>query len=89
VRAVSHLRGVYDIREAGVGQVRNHFIGYSNLKRDDAKAHVVSRCRQLGWMASTNNDNNAADALALWSFAVAEIDPQWGLQLSPLFNHKT
>jgi crossover junction endodeoxyribonuclease RuvC len=85
VRAVAHLRGIYDISEAGVGQVRAHFIGHSNLKRPEAKRQVILRCAQLGWQAS---DDNAGDALALWSYAVGVIDPQWALQLSPLFNRK-
>jgi crossover junction endodeoxyribonuclease RuvC len=85
VRAVAHLRGVFDISEAGVGQVRAHFIGHSNLKRPEAKRQVILRCAQLGWQAS---DDNAGDALALWSYAVGLIDPQWALHLSPLFNRK-
>jgi hypothetical protein len=83
VRAVAHLRGIYDVNEAGVGQVRAHFIGYSNLKRDHAKSLVMERCRQLGWHAE---DDNAGDALALWSYAAALIDPELAMRLSPLFN---
>jgi len=85
VRAVAHLRGIYDISEAGVSQVRAHFIGYSNLKRNEAKRFVMMRCQQLGWQA---NDDNAGDALALWSFAAGTLDPEWALKLSPLFNRK-
>lgn len=85
VRAAAYLRGVYTIDEARVGQVRAHFIGHANLKRDEAKRLVMQRCGQLGWQAI---DNNAGDALALWSFAVAGLDPDWALQLSPLFNKK-
>lgn len=83
VRAVAHLRGVYDISEAGVGQVRAHFIGASNLKRDAAKSQVLMRCDQLGWDAS---DDNAGDAFALWSYAAGLLDADWALRLSPLFN---
>lgn len=85
VRAVAHLRGIYDIAEAGVQQVRAHFIGHANLKRDAAKRAVLLRCAQLGWAA---NDNNAGDALALWSYGVSTLDPKWALQLSPLFNKR-
>lgn len=85
VRAVAHLRGVYDISEAGVSQVRAHFIGHSNLKRDAAKMLVMERCVELGWSAC---DNNAGDAFALWSYAAGLIDPEWALHLSPLFNRK-
>ena len=85
VRAVAFLRGVYQIQDAGVGQVRAHFIGERNLKRDVAKREVLLRCRQLGWRA---DDDNAADALALWSYAAALIDPNHALQLSPMFNEQ-
>jgi crossover junction endodeoxyribonuclease RuvC len=85
VRAVAHLRGVYDVSEAGVSQVRSHFIGHSNLRRDAAKMLVMERCVSLGWAAC---DDNAGDALALWSYAAALFDPEWALHLSPLFNRK-
>jgi hypothetical protein len=87
VRAVAFLRGVYTVNEAGVGQVRAHFIGASNLKRAIAKREVVDTCCRLGWLSAATDDN-AADALALWSYAVALIDPEQGLKLSPLFNQK-
>jgi hypothetical protein len=83
IRAVSFLRGVYELQEADVGQVRAHFIGERNLKREIAKREVLQRCQQLGWQA---DDDNAGDALALWSFAASLIDPQHALKLSPLFN---
>jgi hypothetical protein len=83
VRAVSFLRGCYRIDEVSVGDVRGHFIGERSLKRDAAKRAVMRRCQQLGWSV---DDDNQADALALWSYAAALIEPDWGLQLSPLFN---
>lgn len=83
VRGVAHLRGVYQIAEYSVGDVRQHFIGERSLKREQAKRRTVIVCRQLGWQVA---DDNAADALALWSFAAALIDPAQALKLSPLFN---
>ena len=85
VRAVAHLRGIYEINEAGVAAVRAHFIGSSHERRDRAKSLVLDRCKQLGWDA---NDNNCGDAFALWSYTAALLDPDWALQLSPMFNHK-
>jgi hypothetical protein len=85
VRAVAHLRGIYDISEAGTQAIRSHFIGHANLKRDEAKRQVMVRCAQLGWQAV---DNNAGDALALWSYHAGILDPEWALHLSPLFNRK-
>ena len=71
MRAVAHLRGVYNISEASVDDVRAHFIGLRHLKRKQAKAEVVARCHQMGWATF---DDNAADALALWSYQVALIE---------------
>lgn len=85
VRGVAHLRGVGEIAEASVGDVRAHFIGDRTLPRDKAKRAVMERCKALGWHAV---DDNAGDALALWSYACALIDPAWALQVSPLFNRK-
>jgi hypothetical protein len=85
IRGVAHLRGIYNISEASVGDIRAHFIGSRILKRKAAKAEVLMRCRQLGWPA---NDDNAADALALWSFACSLIDPQLAVRPVPMFNTK-
>jgi hypothetical protein len=83
VRSVAYRRGIHQIAEYSVGDVRAHFIGDRRLRRADAKRETVLRCRQLGWDAI---DDNAADALALWSFAVALLEPSHAMTLSPLFN---
>ena len=83
VRAVAFLRGIYQIAEYSVGDVRAHFIGDRSLKRHEAKARTVQTCRLLGWQVA---DDNAGDACALWSFAASIIDPDQALKLSPLFN---
>ena len=85
IRAVARWRGVGEIAEASVGQVRAHFIGTRSLGRDQAKKAVVARCHRLGW--DVDNDNEA-DACALWSYACALADPHLALQLVPLFNPK-
>jgi hypothetical protein len=83
VRAVAFLRGIYRIEEHSVGDVRAHFIGDRMLKREAAKRETLRRCRALGWPV---DDDDAADACALWSFAASLIDPAQALKLSPLFN---
>jgi hypothetical protein len=85
VRAVSFLRGIYDVREASVSQVRHHFIG-GNFKSETAERETRERCRRLGW---NPEDHNAADALALWAFEASTLDPQFGITLSPLFHGRT
>jgi hypothetical protein len=83
VRAVAYLRTIPEIKEATVGDVRDHFLGTRTMKSRAAKAETVTRCLQLGWPAT---DEDAADALALWSYARSLIDPQYALVVSPLFN---
>jgi hypothetical protein len=85
VKGIAHLRGVGEIAEASVGDIRAHFIGDRRLRRPDAKRYVMQRCKDLGWPCP---DDNAGDALALWSYACALIDPRWALQVSPLFNRQ-
>lgn len=85
LEGVAHLRGVYDIRFAKVDDVRRHFIEGIPCARGEQKAAVVSKCRSLGWAPQ---DDNAADALALWSFQCSLIDVKSGLRVSPLFQRR-
>jgi Holliday junction resolvasome RuvABC endonuclease subunit len=48
--------------------IRKHFVG--NGRPKDPKAAVMARCRQLGWRIM---DDNQADALATWDYAVAHL----------------
>jgi hypothetical protein len=83
VRGVAHIRGIGEIACYSVGDIRHHFIGDRSLRRAQAKQAIVLRCEMLGWQAV---DNNAADALAAWSYACSIIDPAQALKVSPLFN---
>jgi len=83
VRAVAFLRGVYEIAQVSVGDVRMHFLGDRKLKSAAAKQETIRRCKALGWPVT---DDNQADALAVWSFACGLIDPAHSIRLSPLFN---
>ena len=85
VRGVAHLRGIYDIAEYSVSDIRRHFLGDHMIKREQAKHETIARCRQLGWKVE---DDNAADAAALWSLAASLLKPELALRLSPLFNKK-
>jgi hypothetical protein len=81
VQGVAHLRAVYDIRAEPTIDVRRFFLG-DNPKRAQAKRETVGRCRAFG--IAVENDNEA-DAVALWHFQCAQIRPQLGLRTSPLF----
>jgi hypothetical protein len=83
VRAVAGDKGIPQVCEAAVGDVRQHFIGDRHCKSAKAKNETLLQCRALGWPAS---DHDAADALATWSFACSLIDPRLALRLTPLFG---
>ena len=85
MRGVAHRYGVGEISTVSVGAVRSHFIGDRSLRREAAKREVLYKCQALGWPA---RDHNAADACAIWSFACGLIDPNWALQVSPLFRKR-
>jgi hypothetical protein len=58
---ITELRDV-EVMDVHVATVRKHFCGSGHAKKDD----VGFECRQRGWMVA---DHNAADALAVLSFA--------------------
>lgn len=58
---VAYRREV-DVMEVHVSTVRKHFCGSGHAKKDD----VGFQCRERGWMVA---DHNAADALAVLSYA--------------------
>lgn len=58
-------------------------VGRGNLEGKIAKFCVIDRCRQLGVDVV---DNNAADATALWHFAVGKRFPGIAAAASPLFE---
>lgn len=82
IEGVAYTFGVYDVREARVADVRNHFIG-SNPRGPEGKRATVARCRQLGFSPT---DDNAADAIALWHYAAAHADAAASLRQTPMFE---
>lgn len=63
-----------EVLDANVQTVRRHFVGHGRPK--DPKAVVMARCRQLGWRA---DDDNIADASALWCYEMSCRYPGWVL----------
>jgi len=84
-RGIAHKAGIGEISDVGVGNIRAHFIGDRGLYREAAKREVMRKCQALGWPAA---DNNAADALAAWSYAAAIVDPKHAIAVSPLFRRR-
>lgn len=76
-------RGI-QVREAPVFEVRRHFLGTNRLKRDEAKRQTIAKCRAMGWAPC---DDNAADALALWSYQVSILRPEFAIRPTPLFGY--
>lgn len=83
IRALAKRAQIPEIISASVSDIRHHFIGERNLPREIAKPRVFAMCKQLGWAAS---GYDAADALALWSYTAALINPHSALALTPLFG---
>jgi hypothetical protein len=84
-RGVLYERGIYKIELAAVNSVRKFFLGEGNMPREEAKHRTVMRCRAMCWDPA---DDNAADALAMWAYQCALIDPVQGTAHSPLFNRR-
>ena len=69
VMCVAHVKRVA-VYEHAVVSIRKHFIGSGKVKRAEAKAATIARCRQLGWHVANDNE---ADAAALWDFTRAKL----------------
>ena len=71
-----------DLREARTSDVRSHFIGTNRIKRPQAKWATMSRCHELGWKVSNDNE---ADACAVWHYQVCIFRPDIAAKTVPLF----
>jgi Holliday junction resolvasome RuvABC endonuclease subunit len=87
IRAAAKRQGC-KVRLAAVQTVRKHFIGTAHLKRAEAKAATIARCKQLGWPVADGegrDSDDRADANAVWAYGMALLYPKWAPQTSPLF----
>jgi hypothetical protein len=82
VGAAVYISGIFDIRKADTRDVRLHFIG-CNPKRAQAKPMVVRQCHAMGFQVY---DDNEADALAVWHYMCALLEPKLALAPTPLFG---
>lgn len=75
IEAGAHRSGVYDIRAANVQDVRGYFLGPNRrrLKRHEAKTATLRMCRAMGLEV---DDDNEADAVALWFYASGILNPR-------------
>jgi Holliday junction resolvasome RuvABC endonuclease subunit len=86
ILGVCFLRGVYKVHKHPVISIRAHFIDLKSCAKGQAKRMVQDKCRQLGWVPEGTDDDDAADAAALWSFQAGLIDPEQAIRISPLFQ---
>lgn len=82
IRCVAKRAGC-TINLYGSSTVRKTFIGKGNLKSKEAKQQVMDRCRLLGWAFQ---DDNQADANAVWCHAMSLRYPTWAPLQTPLFK---
>jgi len=81
-RAAAQRHGAR-IRVVHVQSVRKHFVGSG--RPDNPKRAVMERCRILGWPVA---DDNAADAAALWAYAMSVSYPKWSPRSTPMFAER-
>jgi len=77
VEAICAINGIHRVREAKVSDIRRWFIG-GNPRGEIGKKLTIERLREMGFEPE---DDNAADALALWHYAAAQHDPDLDLQI--------
>lgn len=65
VGGVAQRLGIQHRSKVMANDIRRHFVGRSNMKRDEAKRLTIAECHRRGWMV-TNDDE--ADACALHAF---------------------
>lgn len=85
VEATAYELGI-ECREATAGEITKFFTGrMRHGGRDAKKAATITMCRAYGWDVADNDD--AADALALWCMAEAQLDPRAAMRRGdgPLF----
>ncbi len=82
LRASAHRAGTI-VSLVAVQTVRKHFVG--NGRPEYPKRAVQDRCKQLGWGVE---DDNAADAAALWSYGMSLYYPSWAPRATPLFAER-
>lgn len=66
IGGTAHSLGFYNLAEASVRDIRQHFLGVTGMRGAEAKKAAIARCKALGL---NPRDDNQADACALWCFA--------------------
>jgi hypothetical protein len=83
LEGIAYKLGMYDVRPQRVSDIRTFFLGSNTIKSADAKQLTFERCQRLGFHPQ---DTNEADALALWCYQCAIVNPELAHKLTPLFG---
>jgi crossover junction endodeoxyribonuclease RuvC len=83
-QGLGYVRGFHNerLQEVHVKTWRGYFIGRTQVDSKEAKRLTIHKCRLLRWEPE---DDNAADALGLWSYKCALLDPSTSIKVTPLF----
>lgn len=81
------------VTEANLSEIRDHFIGITSAPRDVPKAKrrqwlkdkVVAECKRRGFSVTSDDD---ADAIALLSLRLSQLDATYSLKATPLFQER-
>jgi hypothetical protein len=84
ILGVCFARGVYKVHKHSVQAIRAHFIDLKSCRRGEAKSEVQRKCKELKWLAG--DDDDAADACAVWSYQCGLLDRDHAVRISPLFQ---
>ena len=82
VRGWVYRKGV-PVEMFPVPTIKKHFIGSARLPRAEAKQAAIAMCERRGW---TPDDDNQADAAAVWDLMCARLDPAYAAATAPLFS---
>ena len=85
---VASMKGL-KVNRVAIGTWKSFFCGTSKFSKPKTKAAaaqypVVKACRQRGWHHVI--DDNEADALGIWCYAMGVLDPEHATRFEPLFR---
>jgi hypothetical protein len=89
LEAATAKAGIGDVAAISVQDARKHFLGQATFKKNKAgkspaKDYVLRQCEILGYKVSTDHE---ADAVAIFSYASALLNPRLAVLTTPLFGN--
>lgn len=78
---IAHRRDLVAVK-VYIKTAAKHFVGSGGLRRDEKKKATIAMCETYGWKVA---DDNEADALAIFTYAEAQVDPTVRRASGPLW----